>query len=73
VALLLDLVDERQILVPFAILDLIDADGEDRAQAAMRQPPFHHVLYRLAHLVPRTAEEHSGFLPRKLPRPVRQE
>jgi hypothetical protein len=35
-AFLLDLVDERQILVPFAILDRIHADGEDRAQAAMR-------------------------------------
>jgi hypothetical protein len=35
-AFLLDLVDERQILVPFAILDFVHADGEDRAQAAMR-------------------------------------
>ena len=29
-ATLLDLVDQGQILVPFGILDLIDADGPDR-------------------------------------------
>ena len=49
-AFLLDLVDQRQILVAFAILDLIHTDGEDRAQAAMRQTPFYYVLHRLAHL-----------------------
>src|SRR5215467_5101359 len=42
-AFLLDLVDQRQILVAFAILDLIHTDGEDRAHAAMRQTPFHYV------------------------------
>jgi hypothetical protein len=39
-AALLELVDQGQILVPFGILDLVDADGPDRPQIAICQPPI---------------------------------
>ena len=72
-AILLDLVDQGQVLVTFGILDLIDADRPDRTQVAMLQPPLHHILHRLADLVPGGAKRHGGFLPGQLARPVRQE
>lgn len=71
-AILLDLVDQGQILVPLGVLDLIDADRLDGAQIAMLQPPLHHILDRLADFVPSAAERHGGFLPRQLTGPVGQ-
>src|SRR5207249_4833427 len=40
-AALLDLVDERQILVTSGVLDLVDADRLDRSEIAVLQPPLH--------------------------------
>jgi hypothetical protein len=62
-AALLDLIDQGQILVPFGVLDLVDADGLDRPQIAMLQPPLDYILHRLADFVPGAAERHGGFLP----------
>ena len=57
----------------FGILDLIDADCHDRSQLAVLESPLHHVLDRLADLVPGGAKCDGGLLPGQLPRPVRQE
>jgi hypothetical protein len=62
-ALLLDLVDQRQVFVALGILDLIDADGHDRAELSVLEPPQHDILDRLTELVPATAERHRGLLP----------
>src|SRR5208283_4751217 len=72
-ALLLDLVDQRQVFVTLGILDLIDADRLDRAQLPVLEPPLHDILDRLADFVPGAAKRRGGFLPGELPRPVRQE
>src|SRR5208283_3943495 len=45
-ALLLDLVDQRQVFVTLGILDLIDADRPDRAQLPVLEPPLHDILDR---------------------------
>ena len=34
----IDLINQRQILVAFGVLDLVDADGVDLAEHAMLQP-----------------------------------
>ena len=49
---LFDLVDQRQVFVALGILDLIDADGRDRAQLPVLDAPLHDILDRLADLVP---------------------
>ncbi len=71
-ATLLDLVDQSPVLVTLGVLDLVDTDCPDRTQVAMLQPPLHHILYRLADLVPRGAERHGGFLPGQFARPMCQ-
>ena len=46
---LVDLVDQRQVLVAFGVLDFIHADGADRLQRAMLQTPADHILDGVAH------------------------
>src|SRR5690606_19755852 len=48
----IDLVDQGQILVSAAVLDLIDADGADRIEASRLQAPLHDVLDSMEHLLP---------------------
>ena len=43
-ALLLDLIDQRQVFVTFAILDLIDADRSDQSQLPVLEPQLHDIL-----------------------------
>src|SRR5215469_10357786 len=62
-AALLDLVDQGQIGVALAILDLVDPDRLDGADLAVFEPPGHDIFDRLADLVPAGAEGVGGFLP----------
>jgi len=71
-AMLFDLVDQGQIFMALGVLDLVDADGLDRTEAAMFQPPRHYILDRLADFVPAGAERQGGFLPGQFAGPVRQ-
>ena len=54
------------------VLDFVDANGLDRTEAAMFQPPRHHILHRLADLVPAGSERQGSFLPGQFAGPVRQ-
>ena len=48
----IDLVNQRQILVAFGILDLIDSDGVDLAEHAVLQPEGDDVFDGVENLVP---------------------
>jgi hypothetical protein len=49
-ATLVDLVDQRQVVVAAAPLDLVDADRRDAALVAMYQPPGNRVYYGPKHV-----------------------
>jgi hypothetical protein len=68
----LDLVDERQVLMPSAILDFIHADRTHRGELAVRKAPLHHILYCLADLIPAGVERSGGLTPGEFSRPVGQ-
>src|SRR5882672_8238162 len=53
---MIDLVDQRQVLVTLGVLDFIHADGTDRLQRAMLQAPVDHVFDSIADLIPRSVE-----------------
>jgi hypothetical protein len=61
----IDLVDQRQILVPFGLLDFVNADGVDLPQHPVLQTPGDDVLDRIENLVPRGAKCFSGLFPGK--------
>ena len=68
----LDLINQGQITMALANLDLIDADGADRAELAVFETPLHDVLDRLVDLLP-TGVEASGRLgPGQFTGPLRQ-
>jgi hypothetical protein len=69
---LIDLVDQRQVLVAFGVLDFIHTDGADRLQRAMLEAPVDHVFDGVADLVPRSVERLGGFLPGEHARPAGQ-
>src|SRR5580658_6705108 len=48
----IDLVNQRQILVPFGILDLVDSDGIDLAKHAVLQSESDDVFYGIENLFP---------------------
>src|SRR5277367_60415 len=52
-----DLVDEREVRVPLAVLDLVDADRVDALEVAMREP----VLDGPADVVPGAGEDARGL------------
>ena len=68
----LDLIDQRQELAALPDVDLVDADGAQRPEFAMLQPPLHDILHRMTDLIPGRAEAQRRLLPRQLARPVRQ-
>src|SRR5512135_3568936 len=67
-----DLVDQRQVAVPPLPLDLVDAQGLDPGQRAVRQPPGHRVVDRAVHGVPGGMEDHRDLLPREPLGPTRE-
>jgi hypothetical protein len=68
----IDLINQRQVLVPFGILDFIHPDGIDLTECPVVQPERDDVLDGVENLVPGSAKRHGRFLPRKPPRPAGQ-
>lgn len=58
-----DLINLRQILVPFGVLDFIDADSVDLAGRPMFQAPGDDMFDRVENLVPRCTKGLRRFLP----------
>lgn len=58
--------------MPFAALNLIHANGANRSQDAMLQPPGNQIFHRIAHLIPGSAKLLGGFLPGEFARPMPQ-
>ena len=67
-----DLIHQGQIFVPFASLNLIHANGANRSQDAMLQPPSDQILHRVVDLIPGSAKLLGGFLPGEFARPMPQ-
>src|SRR5258705_7992205 len=67
-----DLIDQRQVLVAFGVLDLIDSDGVDLTERAVRQSKRNNMFHRVENLVPGGAERLGRFFPRKPARPTGQ-
>src|SRR3954454_18430603 len=68
-----DLVNQRQVFVPFGVLDLIATDGVDLAEHPVLQAPGDHVFDRIEDLVPRSAKRLGRFLPGQPACPASQE
>ena len=68
----IDLINQRQVLVAFGVLDFIDADRVDLAQHPVLQPEGDGVFHRVENLFPGSAERVSRFLPRQFARPAGQ-
>jgi hypothetical protein len=66
----IDLVDQRQILVAFGVLDFVNADSVDLAQRSVLQSPVDDVLDRIENLIPGSAKGFGGFFPGKAARPT---
>src|SRR5258708_12730425 len=69
----IDLVNERQILVPFCVLDFGDSDSVDLAEHPVCQPEGDDVFHGIEHLLPGSAERFGSFFPRKPACPTGQE
>src|SRR5215470_4826662 len=69
----IDLIDQRQVLVAFGVLDFIHADGVDLAQLAVFQAPGDDMFDGIENLIPRSAKSLSGFFPGEAARPASQE
>ena len=69
----LDLVDQGEVLVSATILDFVDAQGADRAELAMAQPPVDDPFHCIEDLLPTGSEAQRRFFPGQLTRPLRQE
>src|ERR1700736_1540324 len=52
----IDLINQCQILVPFGVLDFIDADGVNLAERPVFQTPCDDMFDRVEHLVPGCAK-----------------
>jgi len=68
-----DLIDEREVGVAAAPLDLIDADGLDAREIPVGEAPFDRVFYGTKHVVPGRAEGIGRLLPREPLGPAGQE
>jgi|LakMenEpi03Aug12_release.lakeMendotaPanAssembly.Ray.scaffolds.fasta_scaffold11791_9 hypothetical protein len=68
-----DLVDEREIGLAVAPLDLIDADGLYAREVPMGKAPFDRVFYGAKHVVPGRVECVGGLLPGEPLGPAGQE
>src|SRR5262249_58838886 len=65
-----DLINQRQVLVAFGVLDFIYANGVDLTERAVLQSPGDHMFDRIEYLVPGSAKALCGFFPRKPARPT---
>ena len=63
VTLEIDLINQRQVLVAFGVLDLVDADGIDLAERPVLQPEGDDVFDRVEDLVPGSAKRLGRFFP----------
>jgi len=59
--------------VPFAILNLIHANGPNRSEDTMLQSPADQIGYRVVNLVPGGPKLFGGFFPGEFARPMSQE
>ena len=66
----IDLVHQRQILLPFGVLNLVHSNGADRSQHPMFQPKGDQIGNRIVDLVPGGAKRFGGFLPRQFASPM---
>src|SRR6266852_2127433 len=67
-----DLVDQREVLVAFGVLDFIDADGVDLAQFPVFQAPGDDMFDGIEDLLPGSAERLGCLFPRKAAGPAGQ-
>ncbi len=67
-----DLVNQRQILVTFGVLDLIDADCLNGTEGAMLEAEGNKVFHRIADVIPGSVEGFGRFFPGESPRPAAQ-
>jgi len=69
----LDLIHQRQVVMPSLPLDLIHADGLDGAEILMGHAPENRMFDRLEHVSPSGAEHASHLVPGQMLRPASQE
>src|SRR5207248_2109324 len=62
----------RQVLVPFAPGDLVDANRRDRAPFPVDDAPHHGMSHRPKHALPTGVEDRGHLLPRQTLGPARQ-
>jgi hypothetical protein len=58
-----NLINQRQVLVAFGVLDLVDTDGVDLAERAVLQPERDDMFDRVENLVPRCAKGFRRLFP----------
>jgi hypothetical protein len=59
----IDLINQCQILVPFGVLDFIDADGVDLAERPVLETPGDNMFDRVEDLVPGGAKGLRSLFP----------
>ena len=59
----IDLINQRQVLVAFGVLDFIDADRIDLAEHPVLQPEGDDMFHRVEDLVPGSAKGLGRFFP----------
>src|SRR5581483_3897642 len=72
-AAVIDLVDQREVLVALLPAELVDADAPNAVEASVLQAPSDGVLHGAEHGVPAGAEPTRRLLPGQHLRPARQE
>ena len=70
---LLDLIHQRQVMVPPLPLDLVYADGLDPSQILMQHAPENRLFHRLEHVSPGGVEDRGHLLPGQMFGPACQE
>src|SRR5208283_4884743 len=70
---ILDLIHQRQVVLPSLPLDLIHADGLNGAEILMGYAPENRMFYRFEHVSPGSAENAGHLVPGQMLRPASQE
>jgi len=68
----INLINQRQVLVTFGVLDFVDSDGVNLAEHPVLQPKGDDVFDRVEDLVPGSAKRLGRFLPGQPARPAGQ-
>jgi hypothetical protein len=71
-ASVVDLIDEREVLVPLFPGQFVDPDGADAVETSVSQSPSHGVLDASEHGVPTGLKPPCHLLPRQHLRPARE-